>query len=526
MAAATGLANYLLFCYCTREFSKMRLNHLLVTVCLLISTRSLVPASSDDLVRIGLKKRPLDLHGLKAARMSRMRGKNGKSLNALHPHDSDVDIISLKNYMDAQYYGEIGIGSPPQKFTVIFDTGSSNLWVPSSKCILSIACLFHHKYKHTKSKSYEENGNSCAIHYGSGSVSGILSQDNVKVGDLVVEKQVFMEATKEGSLTFVVAHFDGILGLGFQEISVGDVVPVWYNMLEQGLVKEKVFSFWLNRNTDAKDGGELVFGGVDPNHFKGKHTYVPITQKGYWQFEMEDFMIGNHSTGYCKGGCAAIVDSGTSLLAGPTGVITQVNHAIGAEGVVSIECKQVISDYGEQIWDLLVAGVQPDKVCLQISLCAPKGDRSASANIKQVVEENKEHISAGDDLVCTACELLVYWVRNQLKEKDTKDQVFDYVNQLCESLPSPMGESAIDCNALSKMPNVTFTIGSKNFTLTPEQYVLKTGEGPATLCVSGFIALDVPPPRGPLWIFGDVFMGVYHTVFDYGNVQLGFAEAT
>jgi phytepsin len=504
----------------------MKLNHLLGALCLLVLTCSLVPASSDDLVRIGLKKRPLDAHGLKAARMSRMQPKNGKSLNGFRPLDTDVDLITLKNYMDAQYYGEIGIGSPPQKFTVIFDTGSSNLWVPSSKCIFSIACLFHHKYKHTKSTSYEENGKSCAIHYGSGSVSGILSKDNVKVGDLVVEKQVFMEASKEGSLTFVVAKFDGILGLGFQEISVGDVVPVWYNMVEQGLVNEKVFSFWLNRNADAKEGGELVFGGVDPNHFMGKHTYVPITQKGYWQFEMDDFMIGNHSTGYCDGGCAAIVDSGTSLLAGPISVITQVNHAIGAEGVVSIECKQVISDYGEQIWDLLVAGVQPDIICSQLSLCLPQGDRSASANIKQVVEEeNEEHISVGDELVCTACEMLVVWVQNQLKQKGTKDQVFDYVNQLCESLPSPMGESAIDCNTLSKMPNVTFTIGSKDFTLTPEQYVLKTGEGAATLCVSGFIALDVPPPRGPLWILGDVFMGVYHTVFDYGNLQVGFALA-
>jgi phytepsin len=57
-----------------------------------------------------------------------------------------------------------------------------------------------------------------------------------------------------------------------------------YNMLDQGLVKEPVFSFWLNRDaTDQEHGGELVFGGVDPKHFEGEHIYAPVTRKGYWQ---------------------------------------------------------------------------------------------------------------------------------------------------------------------------------------------------------------------------------------------------
>ncbi|KAA8536687.1 hypothetical protein F0562_029165 [Nyssa sinensis] len=502
--------------------------YLVAAFCLWVLTCSLLPASSDGLVRIGLKKRQLDLDSIKAARIARAEGKHGKGAKNMHHNlgDSDTDVISLNNYLDAQYYGEIGIGSPPQKFSVIFDTGSSNLWVPSSKCYFSIACLFHSKYKASRSSTYTKIGKSCEIHYGSGSISGFFSQDNVEVGDLVVKDQAFIETTREGSLSFVLAKFDGILGLGFQEISVGDVVPVWYNMVEQGLVKEEVFSFWLNRDPEANEGGELVFGGVDPKHFKGKHTYVPVTQKGYWQFEMGDFLIGNMSTGFCEGGCAAIVDSGTSLLAGPTTVVTEINHAIGAEGIVSVECKEVVTEYGDLIWELLVSGVTPNKVCAEIGVCLFNGAQSVSSNIEMVVEkENKEGISVGESPICTACEMAVVWIQNQLKQEETKETVLNYVNQLCESLPSPMGESVIDCNSLSSMPNVTFTIGSKPFTLTPDQYILKTGEGIATICLSGFTAFDLPPPRGPLWILGDVFMGVYHTVHDFGNLQLGFAEA-
>ncbi|GMH13118.1 hypothetical protein Nepgr_014959 [Nepenthes gracilis] len=467
-----------------------------------------------------------NLNGIRAMRIARKAGMNqGLKRFQYSFGDSDTDIVYLKNYLDAQYYGEIGIGSPPQKFSVIFDTGSSNLWVPSSKCYFSVACYFHSKYKSSKSSTYTKIGKSCEIDYGSGSISGFFSQDIVEVGNLAVKNQVFIEASREKSLTFALVKFDGILGLGLQEISVGDVVPVWYNMVEQGLVSEKVFSFWFNRDPKAKIGGEIVFGGIDEKHFVGEHIYVPITRKGYWQFEMGDFLIGNYSTGFCKGGCAAIVDSGTSLLAGPMHVVTEVNHAIGAEGIASMECKEVVYQYGDMIWDLLVSGVQPDKICSQLALCFNDA-QFLSIGIKTVIErENRKNSSVADDFLCTACEMAVVWIQNQLRQEVTKEKVLNYINELCDSLPSPMGESVIDCDSIPYMPNVTFTIGDKPFKLTPEQYVLKVGEGDAMVCLSGFIALDVPPPSGPLWILGDVFMGVYHTVFDFGNLKLGFAES-
>ncbi|KAH1143951.1 hypothetical protein GYH30_034261 [Glycine max] len=106
-----------------------------------------------------------------------------------------------------------------------------------------------------------------------------------------------------------------------------------------------------------------------------------------------------------------------------------------------------------------------------------------------------------------------------------KIKILDHANALCDLIPSPKGESVVECNTLSEMPNVSFTIGGEVFELSPEQYILKVGKGATAQCISGFIALDIAPPRGPLWILGDIFMGSYHTVFDYGNMKVGFAES-
>uniref|UniRef100_A0A224XNX9 Putative aspartyl protease n=1 Tax=Panstrongylus lignarius TaxID=156445 RepID=A0A224XNX9_9HEMI len=256
----------------------------------------------------------------------------------------DIEAIDLRNYVNAQYYGDISIGTPPQKFKILFDTGSTLLWVPSVTCY-SPACRNHQNYVNYRSTTYKPENLQIKIIYGKGSMVGILGRDTVQIGNLSVRQQHFAEATEEPGNAFLTSKFDGIMGMAFSTPD-SKVEPVFQSMIRQGVVKHEVFSFYLNRDPTGYLGGEMILGGWNDYYFdSSKIDYIPLSKVDKWQFSMDFISSARDKKAlFCKGGCEAIADTGTTMIIGPSAEISAIHEYIGAQenyGLGVVECKNV-----------------------------------------------------------------------------------------------------------------------------------------------------------------------------------------
>ncbi|NXI65652.1 PEPA protein, partial [Anseranas semipalmata] len=240
---------------------------------------------------------------------------------------------SLENYMDTEYYGTISIGTPAQEFTVIFDTGSSNLWVPSVYCS-SEACENHERFNPSKSSTFESTNDSVSIAYGTGSMTGILGYDTVTVSDIQVTNQIFGLSETEPGTFFYYAPFDGILGLAFPSIASSGATPVFDNMMSQDLVAMDLFSVYLS--SDDESGSFVLFGGIDSSYTTNGISWIPLSAETYWQITMDSVSINGDSVA-CTSTCQAIVDTGTSLLAVPSSALDSIYSALGVSSSASEE---------------------------------------------------------------------------------------------------------------------------------------------------------------------------------------------
>lgn len=324
----------------------------------------------------------------------------------------------------SEYYGQVSVGSPPQGFLVVFDTGSGNLLLPSTECT-SEACKGHKRFDASLSATslqvaFADHPDSpvgsdgtrdiVTITFGTGEMSGVYIRDNICIGKgNICCKANFVAATEESDEPFSLVPFDGILGLSLPQMAEGPTFSIVDGLVAANVLKQRVFGVFFGNEGEQS---EITFGAFRQEVLEGTLLWEPVSTPGYWQVEMGDVVLRKKRLGLCGAAkkCQVAVDTGTSLLAGPSDAVSELI------------------------------------------------DRLA-------VEE--------------------------------------------------------DCSNFNDLPDLGFVIGSQVLNLRPEDYVAQTGGS----CTLGLMALDIPPPRGPLFIFGDPFLRKYYTVYDQDKLRVGFAVA-
>jgi len=247
------------------------------------------------------------------------------------------------------------------------------------------------------------------ITFGTGEMSGVYVRDNVCLGkgDICCQAN-FVAATEESDEPFSLVPFDGILGLSLPQMAEGPTFSVLDRLVQSGVLQQGLFSVFFGNEGEQS---EITFGSYKKSQMATEIFWAPVTVPGYWQVAMDDITLENKNLGLCSPDkCQVAVDTGTSLLAGPT----------------------------------------------------------------------------------------------------------DVVAALVEKL-----QVADDCSNLQSLPDLGFIVGGHTLNLKAEDYVSQHSTG----CALGLMSLDIPPPKGPLFIFGDPFLRKYYTVYDREKMRVGFALA-
>jgi len=247
------------------------------------------------------------------------------------------------------------------------------------------------------------------ITFGTGEMSGVYVRDNVCFGAEICAQGNLIAATEESDEPFSLVPFDGILGLSLPQMAEGPSFSILDRMVQSGAFEEPIFSVFFGNDGEQS---EITFGKYEKSRMETALFWAPVTTPGYWQVAMEDITLADQRLNLCSaaGHCQVAVDTGTSLLAGPSTVVDTLVEKLGV---------------------------------------------------------------------------------------------------------------ADDCSNVKSLPDIGFIVEGHILNLKPEDYVAQSLGG----CSLGLMSLDIPPPKGPLFIFGDPFLRKYYTVYDREKLRVGFAVA-
>lgn len=269
------------------------------------------------------------------------------------------------------YYGKLTIGTPPQSFQIDFDSGSSDLWVPSMNSQSP-----HTKFQNT-STTLISSKIAWGIQYATGASRGYLAQDVVICGGYTVKKQVFALANVSAPAlealplvffsSFILSicklildnlfRSDGLMGMAFSTISSSGQPTFFENLISTNAIVNHYFSFYLQRSSDLVSGGgtgniaggELCIGCIDSSKLVGAVTYVPVSSQSYWSIPMGGVEINGNTI--ANTGSIAAIDTGTTLIYLPVGQAKAFYSSFGAvsygtSGLFSYPCEMSLTSIG------------------------------------------------------------------------------------------------------------------------------------------------------------------------------------
>lgn len=201
------------------------------------------------------------------------------------------------------WYGPISVGTPPTTLTVVFDTGSADLFLPSASCT---TCGSLTRYNPSSSSTSTDLGKTFSLKFGNGeTVSGEQYTDTVSIAGLTATDQTLGAAT-EYSSSLSNGPADGILGMAFPSLSEFQATPVTNTLISQGVLSEAAFSFKLTTSDS-----QLFMGGADSSLYTGSFTYTPVTNEGFWQAKVAGIEANGQTI---LSNIEAVIDTGSPLI--------------------------------------------------------------------------------------------------------------------------------------------------------------------------------------------------------------------
>ncbi|KAG9310420.1 aspartic peptidase domain-containing protein [Chiua virens] len=304
------------------------LSRALVNLAILAAAAAASPAGQTNSIAIPISKRSGLLNADKSvnfdalnSHVSSVKAKILRGLEnferntgTIHPsalegrrkHGAGVPLTDINH--EEGWYGTIEVGTPPKRFTVLLDTGSSTSFIAEAQC--GPSCDNHTRWDHKSSSTSRDLHKNFTLTYGGGSsVSGELYTDDVTVAGFTACNQTLL-AAEVYSTGLNKSRFppDGLMGMAFQYISAYNSSPVFPSLVSQGKVEDPRFAFKL-----SPSGAELHIGGVNHHLYTGNITYTPVTQKAYWRVMMDSVQVNGRQV---LGNVDSIIDTGTTLIIG------------------------------------------------------------------------------------------------------------------------------------------------------------------------------------------------------------------